>query len=48
MGSPGGGVGRLFKVGKLPINIQLSVYDNVIPSKYGARWQTRLQIQFLL
>jgi hypothetical protein len=44
----GGGVGRLFKVGKLPINIQLSVYDNVITPKNGARWQTRFQIQFLL
>jgi hypothetical protein len=27
---PGGGVGRLFKVGKLSTNIQLSVYNNVI------------------
>jgi hypothetical protein len=44
----GGGVGRLFKVGKFPVNIQLSVYDNVITPKNGARWQTRFQIQFLL
>jgi hypothetical protein len=44
----GGGVGRLFKVGKLPINIQLGVYDNVITPKNGARWQTRFQVQFLL
>jgi hypothetical protein len=41
-------VGRLFKVGKLPINIQLGVYDNVITPQFGPRWQTRFQIQFLL
>jgi hypothetical protein len=29
----GGGVCRLFKVGKLLLNIQLSVYDNVITPK---------------
>jgi hypothetical protein len=33
-------VGRLFKVGKLPINVQLGFYDNVITPKYGARWQS--------
>ena len=40
-------VGRLFKVGKLPINVQLGFYDNVITPKYGARWQSRFQVQFL-
>jgi hypothetical protein len=41
----GGGVGRLFKVAKLPINIQLSVYHNVITPKNGARdlWEASEQ-----
>jgi hypothetical protein len=41
-------IGRLFKVGKLPINIQLGAYNNDMTPQFGARWQTRFQIQFLL
>jgi len=44
----GGGFGKIFKIGKQPINAQLSLYNNVVtPDGYGAQWQVRTQIQFL-
>jgi len=44
----GGGVGKIFRIGKQPINAQLSVYNNVVtPDDYGAEWQVRAQIQLL-
>jgi hypothetical protein len=43
----GGGVGRLFRVGKQPVNIQLAGYYNVVHPTLGPEWTVRLQIQFL-
>jgi hypothetical protein len=44
----GGGMGKIFKIGKQPMNAQLSAYKNVItPDDYGADWQFRVQLQFL-
>jgi hypothetical protein len=43
----GGGFGRLFKVGELPINMQLAAYYNVETPKGGAKWQARFQVQLL-
>jgi hypothetical protein len=44
----GGGVGKLFKLGKLPVNTQLAAYSNVVkPRQGGADWQLRFQVQFL-
>lgn len=44
----GGGVGRVFKIGKQPINTQLSLYKNVItPNDDSADWQVRAQIQLM-
>lgn len=44
----GGGVGKVFKIGKQPVNTQLSLYNNVItPDDYGADWQVRVQFQLL-
>ena len=44
----GGGVGRLFKIGKMPVNMQLAAYWNAEKPDYvGADWQLRFQIQFL-
>ena len=43
----GGGVGKLFKLGKLPVNTQLQAYSNVEHPRFGADWQLRFQIQFL-
>ena len=43
----GGGAGRLFKAGKLPINTQLSSFYNVEHPDAGPDWSIRLQVQFL-
>ena len=43
----GGGAGKLFRVGKLPINAQLAAYGNVAKPEFGPDWQLRFQIQFL-
>jgi len=44
----GGGVGRVFKVGKLPLNASFQAYYNVVtPDNFGPEWQMRAQIQFL-
>ena len=43
----GGGVGKIFKIGKQPINGQISAYYNVAKPDSGADWQLRLQLQFL-
>ena len=44
----GGGVGKIQRLGKLPLNIQLSAYYNVeTPQNFGADWQMRFQVQFL-
>ncbi len=40
----GGGAGRVFKVGKLPINLSLAAYYNVVKPTYGADWQLRTQL----
>jgi hypothetical protein len=44
----GGGVGKLLRLGKLPINMQLQAYSNVEKPDFGPDWQLRFQIQFLL
>lgn len=44
----GGGVGRLFRLGKLPINAQLAAYCNVHTPVNGPDWQLRFQVQILL
>ncbi len=43
----GGGVGKLFRVGKQPINVQLAAYGNVAKPDFGPDWQLRFQVQFL-
>jgi len=43
----GGGVGKLFKIGKQPINIQCHAYKNIEAPTMGADWQFRIQLQFL-
>jgi hypothetical protein len=43
----GGGVGKLFKLGKLPINTSLEAYGNVAKPEFSSDWQLRFQIQFL-
>lgn len=45
----GGGVvvGKIFHLGKLPVNTQLSAYYNVVRPDNGANWQIRVQAQFM-
>lgn len=45
----GGGVGRLFRIGKLPVNAQAQAFYNVEkPDNLGPDWTLRLQVQILL
>ena len=43
----GGGFGRLFRVGKLPVNTSVQAFDNVESPEFGTDWTLRLQVQFL-
>lgn len=43
----GGGVGKIYKIGKQSVNAQVSAYKNVESPELGADWQFRLQFQFL-
>lgn len=44
----GGGFGKIFRIGKQPINASLQTYYNVVtPDDYGAEWQVRAQFQFM-
>ncbi len=43
----GGGVGKVFTIGKQPINAQVSAYKNIEAPELGADWQFRFQLQFL-
>ena len=43
----GGGVGKVFKIGKLPINLNAQMYYNVVKPDGVGDWQSRIQLQFL-
>ena len=43
----GGGFGKIFRIGKLPVNGSAQVYYNVEKPTSGADWTLRLQLQFL-
>jgi hypothetical protein len=43
----GGGVGRIFHLGRLPVNTQISAYYNVATPEFGADWQLRAQVQLM-
>jgi len=44
----GGGFGKLFRIGKLPVNTSIQAYYNVAkPDPLGPRWTLRCQVQFL-
>ena len=44
----GGGVSKLFKLGKLPVNTSLQAYYNADRPKNASDWQLRFEVQFLL
>jgi hypothetical protein len=45
----GGGVGRTFKVGRQPVDANLTIYSNVVrpASQFSPRWQLSLQVTLL-
>jgi hypothetical protein len=43
----GGGVGKIFHLGKLPVNTQLSAYYNIVRPDDGPNWQIRFQVQLM-
>jgi hypothetical protein len=43
----GGGIGKIFHFGKLPVNTQVSAYYNVVKPDFGANWQIRAQVQLM-
>jgi hypothetical protein len=43
----GGGIGRIFHLGRLPVNTQISGYYNVVKPDEGADWQIRAQVQLM-
>lgn len=43
----GGAVGKIFHLGRLPVNTQIGAYYNAIKPDYGPNWQVRFQVQFM-
>jgi len=43
----GGGVGRIFSAGKMPLNLSVQAYSNVERPEFGPDWSLRLQLQLL-
>ena len=43
----GGGVGKIVRVGRLPVNIQAEGFYNVLTPELGPDWTLRLQVQLL-
>ena len=43
----GGGVGKVQRIGKLPVNFQLGAYWNAVKPDNGPDWQLRFQVQFM-
>jgi hypothetical protein len=43
----GGGMGKIVRVGKLPLNVKAEAYGNVVRPTGGPSWQFRFEITFL-
>jgi len=43
----GGGVGKIFHLGRLPVNSKLSAYYNVARPDFASNWQLQLQVQLM-
>jgi hypothetical protein len=43
----GGGAGKLFKIGPLPVNTSLAAYYNVVRPDGAGNWNIRLQVQLM-
>lgn len=43
----GAGVGKIFRLGKLPINANLQAYYNAVTPDGGPKWSSRIQVQLM-
>ena len=43
----GGGVGKIFHIGKQPVNTSIGAYYNVLRPDFGPNWQIRAQVQLM-
>jgi len=43
----GAGFGRVFKVGKQPLNARAQIFNNVLRPNGGAAWTLQTQLQFV-
>jgi hypothetical protein len=43
----GGGLGKVFRLGRLPVNVSLQGYYNAVRPDNGADWQLRSQLTFI-
>lgn len=43
----GGGVGKILRIGALPLDVQVGAYYNVVRPDNGPEWELRVQVQFL-
>jgi len=43
----GGGIGKIFHFGKLPVNTSIAAYYNVVRPDFASNWQVRAQVQLM-
>lgn len=43
----GGGLGKMFSVGKLPMDLQTQAFYNIVRPDQGAEWQLRVQLKLI-
>jgi hypothetical protein len=43
----GGGVGKVFHFGRLPVKLSLEAYYNAVRPNFGSNWQIQAQMQFM-
>src|SRR6185295_14223182 len=43
----GGGVGKIIRIGALPLDAQLGAYYNVVRPDNGPEWELRAQVQLI-
>jgi len=43
----GAGVGKIFRIGKLPMNAQVGYYNYIVAPDNGPKWQLRAQLNFM-
>lgn len=43
----GGGIGKIFRIGGVPVNTLIAAYYNVIKPDFGPNWQIRAQVQLM-